>query len=346
MDLGHHDESHTGKSMSEDSYRFQKVIFVLGITLLVVKFTAWYLTSSVSILTDAMESIVNVIAGAVGLYALHLSSKPRDAEHPFGHGRVEIISSSIEGVMISTAGVLILLEALKSIVTPKTITDLDIGLVLVALAAIANYLVGAYAIRKGKKNRSQALVASGRHLCSDTYSSIGIIVGLVLMLILQWVGYPLPWLDGAIALLFGGIILYTGIKVIKESFDTIMDKADMEILEGVLETLNEHRHDHWIDIHNVRVVKYGSVLNMEMHAMFPRKMTVERQFEEINEVIGSVKEKFGDSVELNIMSEPCTDALCKVCQMDCDIRACTCSNKVEWTIRTIVHDDETYIEGK
>lgn len=331
-----------GDTLSKQNFNFQKIIVTVGISLLVIKFFAWYLTSSVAILTDALESIVNVVAGLIGLYALYLSAQPRDSGHPFGHGRVEIISSAIEGVMICTAGILILFEAVNNIINPTEINDLDIGLLLVAFAAAVNFAVGLTAIRKGKKNRSQALVASGKHLCSDTYSSVGIICGLVIMYLLQLMGYSVAWLDGGIAMIFGFIIIYTGIRVIKESMDTIMDKADTVILEEVMDTLSEHRHDDWIDIHNVRVIKYGTMLQMQMHVMLPREMTVEMQFNEIKEVTDSVKEKFGSSIDLTIMGEPCTDLLCECCSKNCNFRSHTFIGYEEWTIETITNKEEIH----
>lgn len=329
-----------GDTLSRQNFNFQKVIAVVGISLLVIKFLAWYLTSSVAILTDALESIVNVIASLIGLYALYLSGKPRDSDHPFGHGRVEIISSSIEGVMICTAGLIIIVEAVNNLINPAEISDLDVGLILVAFAAAVNFAVGRTAVRKGKKNRSEALVASGRHLCSDTYSSVGIISGLLIMYVLLLMGYNVAWLDGGIAMLFGFIIVYTGVKVIKESMDTIMDKADVAVLREVMDTLREHRHDDWIDIHNVRVIKYGTMLQMQMHVMLPRQMTVEMQYDEIKEVTDSVKEKFGDSIDLTIMGEPCTDLLCRCCSKSCELRSHVFVGYDEWTIETITDREE------
>ena len=169
---------------ADENYEFQKVIVVLGFTLLIIKYIAYFLTGSVAIFTDATESIVNVVAACIGMYALYLSAQPPDKSHPFGHGKIEIISSAIEGTMIMVAGGLIILESVQSFFNPGEISDLDIGLVLVALAAVANYVVGRIAIAKGRKSRSPALEASGKHLCSDTYSSIGILIGLVVLVIL------------------------------------------------------------------------------------------------------------------------------------------------------------------
>ena len=122
-----------------------------------------------------------------------------------------------------------------------------------------------------------ALVASGKHLCSDTYSSVGIIVGLCLMIAFDAMGFDFWWLDPAIAMLFGAIILVTGVKVVKDSFDGVMDRMDEQTVNDVIGIINNKRHDHWVDVHNLRVIKYGPTIHIELHMIFPRHMTVEEQ---------------------------------------------------------------------
>lgn len=328
-----------------ENFSFQKIVAVLGVSLMVIKFIAWGLTSSAAIFTDAVESIVNVIAAFVGLYALYLCACPRDRDHPFGHGRAELISSSVEGVMIVLAGVMIILEAVSSLMDPQELRSLDLGLVLVAAAAIANYLVGRAAIAKGRRNRSMALVASGKHLCSDTYSSIGIILGLVLMILLDNLGYHLEWLDGAIAMLFGAIILITGVKVVKDSMDGVMDKADTGTVGKVIEMINSRRHDHWVDVHNLRVSKYGSLLHIDVHMVFPANMTVEEQYREISELKEAVNQRFAD-VDLTVMGEPCNPKLCPVCGLEwCAKRSSPFDHRVEWTADTAMDENSSHRSG-
>jgi len=320
---------------AEDNYHFQKYIVVLGIGLLLIKFAAWILTDSVAILTDAMESIVNVVAGFMGLYALYLSAKPRDYDHPYGHGKVEYISASIEGAMIAVAGLLIISQAVGRILNPSEISNLDIGILLIAAAAIANYIAGSVAIRRGRSNRSQALMAAGKHLHSDVYSSVGLIIGLAAMYLLKLAGYDVGWLDGAIALLFGVVIIITGAKVLKDSFDGIMDKADWKLLEEVVDCLNERRHDDWIDVHNLRVIKNGWMIHIEMHVTFPCDMTVKEQYQEIEEFKMAVQARFGDAVEMSIMGEPCHGFSCPGCERECSDRKADFVRNVPWTVENL-----------
>ena len=146
----------------------QKWITVISVLLLLVKFIAYYITHSVSILTDALESIVNVVAGFIGLYSLYIASKPRDLDHPYGHGKAEFISAAVEGTLITTAGLFIIYRAIKSFIEPVSLQKLDYGIYLVGLTALINFLMGTLGVVKGKRNNSMALIASGKHLQTDS----------------------------------------------------------------------------------------------------------------------------------------------------------------------------------
>ncbi len=318
--------------LAEDNFEFQKIIVVLGFTLLIIKYFAYWLTGSVAIFTDATESIVNVVAACVGIYALYLSAQPADKDHPFGHGKIEVISSAIEGVMIIVAGIVILYETVLSFINPQEITDkLDIGLILVALAALANYVVGRAAIRKGTRNRSPALVASGKHLCSDTYSSVGILIGLFVVYVAQGMGYDARWLDSSIAGIFGVIIICTGLGVMRRAYNETMDTADTELLGEITETIVKYRHDDWIDVFNLRLIKYGPTIYVDMKVVLPRDMTVEEQSIEDSEMAEAIRAKYGDSVELSFNPVPCMPFNCRYCSRDCQHRSCEFECEIDWT---------------
>ena len=217
--------------------KVQTVIVSCSVILMTGKFIAFFMTNSVGILTDAMESIVNVAAGFIGLYSLHLAAKPKDEGHPFGHGKIELISASIEGLLIILAGVLIVFEGIKRLFIPSVIEKLDIGIYIIAGAGILGY----YSIRTGKKYDSIALVAGGKHLQSDTYSSIGLVIGLILMYITR-----IRWIDSALALIFGTIIIFTGISILKKTVANLMDKADKEILSIIADIISKNRQPDWI----------------------------------------------------------------------------------------------------
>ena len=165
--------------------RIQRYIALLSVALFAGKMLAWYLTHSVTVLTDALEGIVNMAAGFLGLYSIILASRPRDTNHPYGHGKAEFLSSAVEGTLIVVAGVVIIYEAIKHLIEPQPIERLDTGLIIVALAGSINYLAGKYAEKKGEQHNSLILVSAGKHLQTDAYSTIAIIAGLGLIMITQ-----------------------------------------------------------------------------------------------------------------------------------------------------------------
>ena len=316
---------------ARSNFDFQKIIATVGFVLMAVKFVAYYLTGSMAILTDALESIVNVVAGFVGLYALYLSAQPADKSHPFGHGKIENISAIIEGTMIVVAGALIIYESLLSLLNPGEIRQLDIGLIIVAAAALVNFALGKAAIRKGRKTRSPALVASGKHLCSDTYSSVGIILGLMVVYVAMALGYDAAWLDSSIAIVFGVIIGYTGLKVIRQSIDDSMDRTDVEMMNDIVNILNEYRHDDWIDIYKVRLIKYGHGVFIDMHVIFPKDMCVSETYEEEKQIEDAMRSKYGDAVEVSVTPAPCNEMFCRFCDRNCFSRDEPFEKLLKWT---------------
>jgi cation diffusion facilitator family transporter len=316
---------------AQHNLKVQKIIAVLSIVLFLVKIIAWYLTNSVAILTDALESIVNVIAGLIGVYSLYVSAKPKDYDHPYGHGKVEFISAAIEGTLITVAGFVIIYEAINNLLHPHDIKKLDYGIILVMATAVINYIAGALCIKTGKKNNSLALVASGKHLQSDTWSTLGIGVGLVLMLLTKQ-----KWLDSAVAVLFAFIIIFTGYKIVRSSVAGIMDETDEALLKKLVQLLNDNRSDNWIDLHNLRIIKYGGTLHMDCHLTVPWYLNVHEAHKEIDSLSLLVKNAFGESVELFVHSDGCLDFSCNICaKTGCTVRKHPFEKRIEWTIANI-----------
>ena len=327
---------------AEKNIQIQRIVVVVAISLLVIKFIAYYLTHSVAILTDALESIVNVVAGLLGLYSLVVSARPRDQDHPYGHGKVEFISSAVEGTLIVIAAILILYESIHALIYPRELHKIDYGVILIALTAVVNYLMGSWCIRVGKNHSSYALITSGKHLQTDTYSTLGIIAGLIAIYL-----FKIDWLDSAVAIFFGGLILYSGYKIVRQSIAGIMDETDQELLTKMVTVLNHNRRENWIDLHNVRIIKYGPVLHLDAHITIPWYLNVHEAHHEIDALAALVRKEFGESLELYVHSDGCLDFSCKVCQKkDCVVRKYPFEKKVEWTIQNISnnkkHDASTH----
>jgi cation diffusion facilitator family transporter len=317
---------------AQQNLKLQKWITLLSVVLFVLKIAAYYFTHSMAILTDALESIVNVIAGFIGLYSLYVAAKPRDIDHPYGHGKAEFVSAAVEGGLIVAAGIMILYETIQNLIHENPLESLDTGLILIAITAVINYVAGAYCISLGKKNNSMALMASGKHLQVDTYSTAAIIVGLGLMLLTK-----LYWLDKAIAGVMGVFIIYNGYKIIRSSLAGIMDEADMELLNKFIAVLNEKKQENWIDLHNLRVIKYGSLLHVDCHFTVPWYLNVHEAHSEIDALASLIQQEFGDRIELFVHTDGCLPFSCSICsKTDCTVRQQPFQHKVEWTMENLV----------
>lgn len=298
--------------MNEDKIKqkVQRWIVSISLLILICKFIAFYLTNSVGILTDAMESIVNVVAGFISLYSLHWAAQPKDKEHPFGHGKMELISASIEGLLISIAGGLIIYEGIQRLFSPASIQKLDVGIIVVAIAGIINYLMGWYSIKMGKKHNSIALVAGGKHLQSDTYSTIGLVIGL---LILYYTG--IVWIDSLLAFIFGTIIILTGFSILKKTVANLLDQADNEVLHDMAKCINQDRQLDWIDIHNTKIIKYGSFLYIDCDLTLPWYYNVIESHQACEKLKEVLVYRFSDRIQVSIHSDPCQMKHCEHCEM-------------------------------
>lgn len=316
---------------SKQNLSIQKKIAALSIVLFIIKTVAWFLTNSVSILTDALESIVNVVAGLIGVYSLYVSAKPKDSDHPYGHGKVEFISAAIEGTLIFVAGFVIIFSAAKNLTIPHEVHKLDVGIYLVAGTAIINYVAGSICERIGTKNKSLALIASGRHLKTDTYTTGGIIAGLILLYFTNII-----WIDSAVAILFACIIIYTGYKIIRSSVAGIMDEADETLLKEMVTTLNDNRRYNWVDLHNLRIIKYGPTLHLDAHLTVPWYFNVYEAHNEIDELTDLLRKQYGDSLEIFVHSDACMQFSCAICiKSDCNVRKHALVKQISWSIENI-----------
>lgn len=324
-------------STNQSNIRLQKLLVAVSVALFFIKLLAWAITGSVAILTDALESTVNVIAGFIGLYSIILSAKPKDTDHPYGHGKVEFISSAIEGVLISIAGLIIIYESINNLIHPHDIKMLDTGLILMAATAIVNFIVGQLCVRKGRKDNSPILIASGSHLKSDTYSTIGLLLGILLILITGF-----TWIDSIVALIFAFIIIFTGYKIIRKAIGGIMDESDNEILDEIVTLLNSERYDYWIDVHNMRVINYAGFYHIDCHLTVPYYINVNDAHTLLDRLTDLFKSHFKDRVEFFIHVDGCIpEKQCSICNVsNCGVRLAPFENHVQWTRDNIISNNK------
>ncbi|MEZ4807687.1 MAG: cation diffusion facilitator family transporter [Flavobacteriales bacterium] len=310
----------------------QALVLLIGIVLMAIKFVAWRITHSNTILSDAMESIVNVVAGILALYSLWLSARPRDQGHPYGHGKVEYISAGIEGGLVVIAGGMIIWRAVLALMADRHLHDLDTGILLTAIAGGVNLVMGLSLRRRGERSRSITLEASGAHLLSDAWSTVAMIAGLILI---RTTG--LLWMDQLFAILFALYIMYTGIRIFRRSMAGIMDEADLDLAKKVIDHLQQKRRPEWVDMHNFRMIKYGPVLHIDCHVTLPWYYSLEKAHAELEMIEATIRSQEHAEVEFFIHMDPCVPASCGICALaDCPERRHPFTGSVPWDLDTVL----------
>ena len=323
--------------MQDKKYiRFQWFAVSAGVVILLVKFYAFHITGSNAIFSDALESIINVVAGSFALYSLILAAKPKDRDHPYGHGKIEFISSGIEGTLILLAGFSIILKSAHDLFVQHHLEELDLGLYLSAGAGFVNFVLGWVTEVYGKRNNSPTMVASGKHLKSDGYTSLGLIVGLGIVL---FTGFM--WVDSLVALGFGAFIALVGFKEIRKSVAGIMDEADFELLEGLISELDSKRNENWIDLHNFRTQKFGKSIHIDTHLTLPYYFTVEEAHLEIDRIEHIVSDNYPEAVEMFIHADPCIPTSCRICtKTDCNVRQTAFEERITWELEAVLENSK------
>jgi len=302
--------------------------------LLAIKFFAYYITSSNAILGDALESIVNVLAGIISLVSLSIAAFPKDENHPYGHGKVEFISAGFEGGMIAVAGILIIGKSVYNFFHPYELNEITLGIILTAFSGAVNFVLGFVLVKKGEKSSSAAMVASGEHLKTDTYTTIGLLAGLLLI----WIT-SITWLDQVVAILFGLLILYSGYKIIRTAMSGILDETDLDLIKKIALLLQKNRRENWVDIHNLRVIKYGAALHIDCHVTLPWYLNLSEAHDEITRIDNMVNEHLPNNVELFIHEDPCIPDSCKICiKKECTERKQPFTGTTEWTLENVLRN--------
>jgi cation diffusion facilitator family transporter len=323
-------------------FRIMRTVLFVSIVITVLKFAAWNLTRSNAVLTDALESIINVIAGIFALVSIHYASRPKDHDHPYGHGKIEYLSAGFEGGLIFISGILIIAKAFLALFQPSEIGHLDKGLCILALTSAGNCILGLYVLRQGKMHRSALMLADGKHLLTDTLSGAGLIIGLLLIYLTGK-----AWLDSVIAILYGGVILRMGYILLKSSINSLLDEADYEKLGQLVGLLNSRRRDKWIDIHNLRVLKYGSHLHVDCHLTLPWYDSLEKSHSEVSALEELIKDELHGEIEFFIHSDPCLPSSCPICSLEnCKVRQQPFVKKLEWTMENMLPDKKHRLENQ
>ncbi len=301
--------------------------------LMVLKFYSFWLTRSTAILSDALESIINVVASGFALYSVFLASKPPDVDHPYGHGKIEFFSVGFEGTLIVLAAVGIFWEALPRIIEPKPLPELDFGLLIVLITGLVNLWLGKTLIRTGERTQSVAISADGRHILTDVYTTAGVLIGLLLVRQTGWY-----FLDGAVACAVAANILFIGSRLVFESSSRLMDASDPELLDRITAIIAQNRKPEWVDVHRLRAWRSGKYIYIDFHLILPRDLSLEDSHREVMEVEKLLKERLPEVADAMIHAEPCIGPECRIClQEPCEIRGQDFVEQPVWCRREVTY---------
>jgi cation diffusion facilitator family transporter len=314
------------------------VALCISILLMLAKFGAYLLTHSNAILTDAAESIVNVLASAFAFYSIYLATVPKDTNHPYGHGKVEYFSAFLEGTLITIAGVIIIFKSGYDLIYPKPILKLFEGAAIIGVTGLINLFIGYYLIKTGKKQNSITLEADGKHLITDAVTSGGLVLGVILI---RLTGFD--WLDGIISILLGVYIVYNGYKLTRRSVGGLMDESDIELVRDIINCLQQNRQDPWIDVHNLRAQQYGADLHIDCHVTLPYYFDLNQVHHEISSIDQMINGNAKRKTELFIHADPCLPACCNYCHMkECPVRAEDFKGEIKWTIENATKNQKHF----
>ncbi|NOX17843.1 MAG: cation transporter [Chlorobi bacterium] len=319
------------------------ISFVVGVLLFAAKVIAYLLTGSNAIFSDAAESVVNIFATGMAVYSIILSLKPADKNHLYGHGNVEFFAAGLEGTMIVLAALVIFYNSIQRIINGGELQQLGWGTLIIAGAGAINLLLGLYLIRKGKETSSITLVADGKHILTDSFTSVGIVLGL---LIVMWTGIEI--IDPIIAIIVAINIIVTGYFLIRQSVSGLMLETDDELLEEISKILIGKRESFWIDLHELRFWKSANDVFIDFHLILPYYFTIKESHRTEELIRDAIKEKI-PTAQIKIHIDFCTSDLCKYCKFkECNVRKENFSEDVKWNSLKLIgkpafrgfHDDD------
>ena len=309
------------------------ISLVIGMLMFVAKMGAYLVTGSAAIFSDAAESVVHILATSMALTSIIISSKPADDSHPYGHGNIEYFSAGIEGALIFVAAVVIIFQAVNDLIVGTELHSLSIGVIVVTGAGIINLMLGYYLINIGKKTNSLTLVADGKHILTDSATSIGVLVGIILVMITD-----ISILDPIIAIIVALNILRTGYSLIRQSIGGLMMEADPELVQKISSLLSDMRKEYWIDLHELRYWKSGDRLFIDFHLILPYYFTIEQTHKEEKEIDEKLQKVFVNS-QIKIHFDYCRTELCRFCGYEiCDVREEEQSVIFNWDVKKLTGD--------
>ena len=314
------------------------VSLVVGLLLLGVKYLAYRWTGSAAVLSDALESIVNIAAAAFALGGILFAGRPADTGHPYGHGKIEYFSAVFEGGLVTFAAAAIAWYAIEDLLAGPEVRAIELGLLLTAAAGIANAVLGLYLVRVGRRVDSMALIADGQHVLSDFWTSAGVVGGLVLVRLTG-----LTWLDPVTALVVAGHLAVVGARLVRQAAGGLLDEEDTALLGRLVAACEATRTAGTIRLHRLRARRAGRFTHVDGHLIVPEFWSVERAHEEIESFESRVLDACGSDGEIVFHADPCHRALCRMCELsECDVRTESLASRPPFTVEEARLTDELF----
>lgn len=292
-----------GQSTSEKTMRDQRfaisLSLAIGFLMLAGKTYAYSITGSAAILSDAAESVVHVFAVSFAAFSLYLSQRPADESHPYGHEKISFFSAGMEGALIVFAAAYIIYAAIEKWLTGLSLQNLSTGILYVAGAAAINGILGGYLIWKGKRTGSIILIANGKHVFTDVWTSVGVLGGLLLTLVTGW----LPF-DPIVAILAATNIVWSGGQLIRRSVGGLMDEGDTELEQTISQVLEEETQLRGISYHQLRYRNTGTSVWVEFHLLFSNDVSLEAAHTLASDIEGAMLKRLPISLKITTHLEP------------------------------------------
>jgi cation diffusion facilitator family transporter len=307
---------------------------VVAVAIFSTKFYAYLLTSSTAVLSDALESVVNIVAAIFTLVSLRIASLPADENHPYGHGKVEFLSSGFEGGLIAFASLLIVYQAALALWTGQRVAAIEAGLVLVTAAGIANAALGFFLLRTGRRTNSPAIEADGQHVLTDFWTSAGVIVGLVLVRLTG-----VAALDPIVAIVLGANLTWVGARLLRRAVGGLLDESDPTLLGKIVDTIDNARTPGVIALHRLRAFRSGGAAHLDAQLVVPRFWSVEDAHEVANRFEERVIAGVAQATDFTLHLEPCRSVYCSGCSVEpCPVRGHVFAEDRDWSLGALTHE--------
>ncbi len=305
--------------MSSRKTRAAAVSIVSNVSLIFLKVVAGIITGSISLIAEAIHSLMDLAAAVIAFFSVRISDRPADKEHPFGHGKAENISGVIEAMLILVAAGIIIYQAVQRIIEGTTLEMLEVGIGIMAVSIVVNILVSRYLMKVSRETDSLALEADARHLTTDVLSMCGVLAGLGIVRLAALTGANLSILDPIVAILVSLLIIRTAYRLTKKAFGGLVDAKLPENEEkSIRQAIMEHLGGEVVGFHKLRTRKAGSQRYVDLHLVMPRHVSIQEAHEMCDHLEKDMKNRL-PQMDITIHVEPC-DGDCDTCQLDCEKR--------------------------